>query len=143
MYAIFRILIGILFMFHGAQKLFGWFGRDPVSFFGTVFGVEFINEMWIAGIIEFVGGILIALGLFTVLSAALSALLMLIAYLKAHALGGLGGEEAIAAATVLLPILNRGELALLFLLSFLLVFFAGPGKYSLDAMWCCSGGKKK
>jgi putative oxidoreductase len=55
-YAIMRIILGLLFICHGGQKIFGWFGGQPVSI-GSLFGV--------AGIIEIIFGLLITIGLLT------------------------------------------------------------------------------
>ncbi|UCE87124.1 MAG: DoxX family protein, partial [Deltaproteobacteria bacterium] len=54
-YALLRIVVGFLFLCHGAQKLFGLFGGGPA---------EMSALLWIAGIVEFVGGALVAVGLF-------------------------------------------------------------------------------
>jgi putative oxidoreductase len=114
-YAIFRVLVGLFFVLHGAQKLFGILGGSAQPL---------VSLMGIAGIIEFVGGILIALGLFTVPVAIVTALEMLVAYVMAHAPKGA------------LPIANGGELALLFFAAFFYIIFEGSGRYSLDAWWC-------
>ena len=110
-YFIFRILIGSLFLQHGLQKLFGLLG-------GT--SVPLVSLMGLAGIIEFLGGILIILGLFTKITATIAALEMLIAYFRAHFPNNI------------IPILNRGELTLLFFSAFLILVIYGAGKYSLD-----------
>ena len=93
-YFIFRILIGVLFLQHGLQKLFGLFGNTPVTLF-SLFGL--------AGVIEFLGGLLIFLGLFTKIAALISGIEMIVAYFYVHFPQGL------------VPITNKGELALLFL----------------------------
>lgn len=115
-FAIFRILAGLLFAQHGAQKLFGLFTENAPASFGSL--------MWWAGIIEFAGGLLIAIGLLTTLVSAIGALEMLYAYITAHA-----PQAAI-------PIVNRGELALLYLVIFLFIFAHGSGKWSLDSALC-------
>lgn len=56
LYFVFRVFVGLLFFQHGAQKLFGWFGGNAV---------ELLGLMGLAGLIESVGGLAIALGLFT------------------------------------------------------------------------------
>ena len=107
-----RIGSGILFMQHGAQKLFGWLGgKGPVPL---------LSQYGIAGMLEFYGGILLILGLATRVNSVLLTGLMIVAYVTAHMPDG--GW----------PVQNRGELALLYALIF--VFFAGngAGPWSLD-----------
>ncbi len=110
-YAVFRVLVGLLFMQHGAQKLFGMFNFQAAPVM-SMFGV--------AGVIEFFGGLAIALGLFTRLAALVSAIEMLAAYFIAHVPNGL------------VPILNQGELALLYFASFLILMVYGARKLSLE-----------
>lgn len=110
--AILRIAAGLLFWQHGAQKLFGWLGGSGP--------VELVSLMGLAGGIEFVGGILIAVGLFTRGAAVVTFLEMVVAYVYAHM------TEA------LWPIENRGELALIYAAIFLHLVTAGPGRWSLD-----------
>jgi putative oxidoreductase len=110
-YFAFRLFVGLFFMQHGAQKLFGWFGGSAQSL---------MSQMGLAGVIEFFGGLFIAIGLFTRLFALLGGLQMLIAYFMAHASQGI------------LPISNGGELALLYLVSFVLIFAFGGRILSLD-----------
>jgi putative oxidoreductase len=111
LYALLRFVSGFMFMCHGAQKLFGAFGGqahtgDPL--------------MLTAGIIEFVGSILIALGLFTGPAAFIASGEMAVAYFKAHAPGGTW------------PIQNHGELAVLYCFLFLYMAARGSGRYSVD-----------
>ncbi len=116
LHALLRIGAGLLFMQHGAQKLFGWLGGTDGSG-GTA---ELISMYGLAGVLEFFGGALIVLGLFTRPVGALLAVQMAAAYFIAHfPQGGF-------------PIQNGGELALLFALVF--AFFAGngPGPAALD-----------
>jgi putative oxidoreductase len=109
-YAVFRILVGLLFLQHGLQKIFGMLGGTAASAFSL---------MWVAGIVELVGGALIALGLFTRVAALVGALQMLVAFFKAHFPQGW------------VPIVNKGELALLFFAAFLVILSRGAGKWSL------------
>lgn len=111
LHAVLRIGAGLLFMQHGAQKLFGMFGGNQV---------ELISQMGLAGVLEFFGGLLIVLGLFTRPTAVILVIEMLWAYFQAHM--PQGGA----------PIENGGELALLYALIF--AFFAahGPGPASVD-----------
>ncbi|MBI2147531.1 DoxX family protein [Candidatus Woesearchaeota archaeon] len=114
LFTIFRVLVGLLFAQHGAQKLFGWFGdKEPVVFLSWM-GVVGLAELW--------GGLAIALGFLTRYAAAGVALLTLIIYVKAHAGNGL------------IPIVNNGELALMYLASSFVVFTHGGGKWSIDAV---------
>ena len=110
-YSVFRVLVGLLFIQHGAQKLFGTFGGQAVPL---------ISKFGLAGIIELFGGILIALGFLTRLVALISGLEMLVAYLTVHAPLGI------------FPLVNKGELALLFFSAFLVMFAYGAGKWSLE-----------
>lgn len=113
-YALMRIVAGFLFLWHGAQKLFGFPSAMPP-------GVpEYIT--YIAGPIELIGGILIMVGLFTSWSAFLASGLMAFAYWIGH------GTKA------LLPILNNGELAALYCFVFLFISTQGGGIWSIDAL---------
>jgi putative oxidoreductase len=64
-YAIFRVLIGVLFMFHGLQKVFGIFAQNGAQ--------QMLSFMWWVGIVEFLGGLFVALGLLTTIAAIASA----------------------------------------------------------------------
>jgi putative oxidoreductase len=111
-YFVFRVLVGLMFMQHGVQKLFGWLTERPPAEVFSLFGL--------AGILEVFGGLLIVIGLFTRLTASITALEMLVAYFKAHAPQGY------------IPILNGGELALMFFASFLVLIVYGAGKWSIE-----------
>ena len=118
LYAIMRVVVGILFACHGAQKLFGVLGKeqrisDP--------------QALLTGIIEFGGGLLVALGLWTGVAAFLASGLMAVAYFKAHAPRGFW------------PIVNRGELAVIYSFVFLYIASKGSGLLSIDALL----GRKK
>ena len=115
-YSVFRIIVAFNFFTHGAQKLLGAFGgtSTPVAEFGL---------LWFAGIIELIGGALIALGLFTRLAALFPVASMFYAYFFVHGAQGL------------FPILNRGELALIYFASFLLILFGGSGRWSVDRLF--------
>jgi putative oxidoreductase len=116
-HALLRIGAGLLFMQHGAQKLFGMFGgMGPDG--GTV---ELMSQMGLAGVLEFFGGLLVVLGLFTRPVAFLLAGEMLVAYLQAHFPQGAW------------PIQNKGEVPLLFMLIWLFLAANGAGPASLDA----------
>ena len=112
-YAILRIVAGIMFAMHGSQKLFGVPGdKDPV---------EIASLMGFAGIVEFVGGLLIAVGLFTTIAAFISSGQMAVAFFMAHA------------PQHPLPILNGGESAVLYCFVFLYIAAHGAGIWSVDA----------
>lgn len=118
---IFRILAGALFVCTGALKLFGAFGGMPP-------GMEIPWYIyWIAGPIEFFGGILLLIGLFTRPVAFLSSGLMAAAYFKGHAFG--------TGSFVFWPILNHGEGALLLCWLWLYIAAAGPGAFAVDNLW--------
>lgn len=114
--AVLRIGAGLLFMQHGAQKLFGWLGGLD----GSGATAEMFTQMWLAGVLEFVGGGMIVLGLLTRPVAVLLVIEMLWAYMQAHVPQGFW------------PIQNGGERALLYALIFLLLAAAGPGAASVD-----------
>ena len=109
-----RILFGIMMALHGAQKVFLLFGGLPP-------GVPpFIR--WGAGLIELVGGTLLAIGLFTRPAAFLLSGLMAFAYFMGHAPKGL------------LPLVNQGELAVIYCWFALYLAAQGPGAWSLDGL---------
>ena len=116
-----RFLVGVMFACHGAQKLFGAFGGMPAGM--TI--PWYIN--WIAGPIEFFGGILIAVGLLTRPIAFLASGMMAIAYFKGHAFG--------SGSFVFWPKVNLGEPAVLYCWIFLYIAAAGPGSWALDNLW--------
>jgi putative oxidoreductase len=109
-----RIAVAILFLQHGTAKLFG------VPHIAMFDGLSWFSLMGAAGVIEVVGGLLLLVGLLTRPVALLLAIQMAFAYGIAHA------------GAALLPIQNRGELALLYLLIFLYLAAAGPGRFALD-----------
>jgi putative oxidoreductase len=108
-----RFFAGFLMLWHGTQKLFAF---PPSEFKGEM--PAFIQ--YGAGGIEFIGGILIMIGLFTRWSSFLLSGTMAVAYWIAH------GTKAF------LPIENKGELAVLYCFVYLFLFFAGGGEWSLD-----------
>ncbi len=122
MYALMRFFVGALFWFHGAQKLFGLFGGKRVPLAGL---------LGVAGVIEFIAGICIALGLLTSYMAFLAAGEMAGAYLYAHAGQGTW------------PIQNGGELALLYMFVFLFIMAEGGGRLALDSMWGTRGPTRR
>lgn len=118
LHALLRIGSGLLFMQHGAQKLLGWFGG-----FGGEPGATapIASMMGVAGVVELVGGAMIVVGLLTRPIAAVLVLQMIAAYVIAHL--PQGGA----------PIVNQGELALLYALVFAFLAAAGAGPASVDA----------
>jgi len=110
-YAAFRIMVGLLFLWHGSSKLFGY---PP----GPGEAPAFI--VYTAGPIELIGGMLVMIGLFTSWAAFLSSGLMAAAYWMAH-----GTKH-------LLPTVNGGELAALYCFAFLFIAARGSGIWSVD-----------
>jgi len=115
-YAVFRIVIGLLFLHHGAQKLFGF----PVPL-----GAEMSILLYAAGAIEFFGGLLVMIGLFTTWAAFICSGQMAVAYWMGHGLG-LNGPFSI------FPLVNKGELAILYCFAFLFISARGAGIWSVD-----------
>ena len=116
-YALFRIMFGLLFASHGAQKLFGMFGG--VDGQGAKLGPEG-GLGYVAGWIELVAGLMIAIGLFTGIAAFIASGTMAVAYFMAHASGGFW------------PLVNKGEMAVLYCFAFLYMAARGSGIWSVD-----------
>jgi putative oxidoreductase len=115
-HGILRIAAGLLFMQHGVQKLFGWLGG-----FGPEGGAAPLFSLFgLAGVLEVFGGALIVLGLLTRPVALILILEMLFAYVRVHLPQGFW------------PILNGGELALLYAGIYLYLAAAGSGRFALD-----------
>jgi putative oxidoreductase len=113
--SVFRIVLGLLFLAHGLVKLFGFpTGAQP----GVV---PLLSIFGLAGVFELVGGAAIVLGIFTRPVAFILSGQMAVAYFMAHASQGF------------YPILNGGELAILYCFAFLYLAAAGAGSWSLDA----------
>jgi putative oxidoreductase len=117
--SVFRVIVGLLFLCHATQKLFGW-PTGPQVPAGTW-------PFFYAGIIELVVGILITAGLFTRIAAFVASGEMAFAYFTQHLPNGFW------------PIANKGELAVLYCFSFLLLVFVGGGAFAVDA--ARSGGR--
>lgn len=113
-FAILRIIAGLMFMLHGAQKLFGYPGDGQT--------VEIASMMGIAGIIEFFGGLLIAMGLFASIAAFIASGQMAAAFFIAHFPQGWN------------PLVNKGELAVLYCFLFLYIAARGAGIWSVDSI---------
>ena len=115
-----RILVGFMFLQHGAQKLFGLLGG-----FGGQEGATapLFSLMGFAGILEFFGGLAILLGLFTQPVAFILSGEMAVGYFMAHF------------PRSFWPVVNRGETAVLYCLIFLLLATTGGGSLSLDSLF--------
>lgn len=109
-YALLRIVAGLLFLFHGLQKLFGMYGGQTV---------ELLSLRGLAGIIELVGGAMIMIGLYTSPVAFIASGEMAFAYFMSHQ------------PQAFWPIQNRGELAALYCFVFLYISTRGSGPLSV------------
>jgi putative oxidoreductase len=120
-----RLVIGLLFVGHGAQKLFGWFGGYGLK--GTAGWLESMNMKpgilmaLMAGLSEFIGGLLFVLGLLTPLAGLLIAATMFMAIVKVHGANGLWSTQ------------NGYEYNLSIIAVVIGLALIGPGKYALDA----------
>ncbi len=112
-YALLRIVAGFCFAMHGSQKLFGWPGDKEAVDIGSMMGV--------AGIVELVGGILIMIGLVASIAAFISSGQMAVAFFMVHVPQDWN------------PLLNGGELALIYCFLFLYIASRGAGIWSVDA----------
>jgi putative oxidoreductase len=117
-HAALRIMTGLLFLQHGTAKILGFPMNDTLK---GMFGGMPSSMLTFTGVVELVGGILIIMGLFTRLTAFVLAGFMAVAYFMAHAPQGF------------YPILNYGELAIMYCFAFLYLATAGAGPFSLDA----------
>ncbi len=117
-YFLLRAVAGLLFLQAGGMKTWDWFGGIPAQFGGHP---HLFSETWFAGVLEFYGGLLILLGLFTRCTAFVLSGEMAVAYWQAHAPNGAW------------PIQNHGEPAVLFCFIFLFMAAYGGGDFSLDA----------
>ncbi|WML53252.1 DoxX family protein [Neobacillus sp. PS3-12] len=123
---IIRVVIGVLFIGHGAQKLFGWFGgyglKGTGGWFESIGMKPGVTMALLAGLAEFIGGLLFALGLLTPLAGILIAGTMLMAIIKVHAPNGLWATA------------NGYEYNLTLLAVAIGIALIGPGQYALDAL---------
>jgi putative oxidoreductase len=115
-YAALRIVSGLLFAFHGLQKIFGVLteSQPPVG-----------SQLWIGGMIELVAGLMIAVGFLTVWAAFISSGTMAVAYIQYHWKGAFDSS--------FFPTINRGELAVVYAFLFLFIACRGAGIASIDA----------
>lgn len=122
---IIRLVIGALFIGHGAQKLFGWFGgyglKGTGGWFESIGMKPGVTMALFAGLAELIGGILFALGLLTPLAGIMIAGTMLMAIVKVHAPNGLWATS------------NGYEYNLTLLAVAIGIALIGAGQYSLDA----------
>lgn len=109
-YFVFRVLVGVLFMLHGVQKMQGIIGGK----------MQLLSLVGLAGVIEIVGGTFLVIGLFTQYAALISGVEMIFAYFMAHFPQSLN------------PLTNKGEAALLFLGAFLVLASFGSKKWAVD-----------
>ncbi|WHY94600.1 DoxX family protein [Neobacillus cucumis] len=122
---IIRLVIGVLFIGHGAQKLFGWFGgyglKGTGGWFESIGMKPGVTMALFAGLAEFIGGILFALGYLTPVAGILIAGTMAMAIIKVHAPNGLWATA------------NGYEYNLTLLAVAIGIALIGPGQYALDS----------
>jgi putative oxidoreductase len=114
-YAIMRVVVGLLFSFHGMQKVLGFMVAQPQPV---------MSQLWIGGVIELLTGLMIVAGLFTRWAAFLASGTMAVAYCQFHWKLQLGAG--------LIPTVNKGELAVVYCFLFLFIACKGAGSWSVD-----------
>jgi putative oxidoreductase len=114
-YILLRIVTGLMFSFHGMQKIFGIL---------TTHKPAFGSQLWIGGLIELTTGLLVAAGAFTTVAAFLASGTMAVAYVQFHWKLQGGGQ--------LLPAINKGEMAALYAFVFLYIACRGPVGLAFD-----------
>lgn len=119
--ALLRIIVAFLIFWHGTQKLLGY---PPAETQGELSGL-----LLMSGVLEFVGGITLFIGLFTRWTAFVLSGMMAVAYFM------------VFFSKSFLPIVNQGELAVLYCFVFLYLFFAGGGAWSIDRYIHINKGK--
>ncbi|MGG3233034.1 DoxX family protein [Priestia flexa] len=121
-----RLVIGLSFMAHGAQKLFGWFGghglKGTGGWFESIGMKPGVRMALIAGLSELVGGALFAVGFLTPLAALRIAGTMFIAIIKVHGPNGYWATQ------------NGYEYNLTLLVVAISIAIIGPGYYAIDAL---------
>ncbi len=115
-YAVLRIIVGLLFAFHGMQKVLGILASHQP---------EVMSQLWIGGLIELVAGLLIAAGFKTRLAAFLSSGTMAVAYFQFH--------WKFQFDSNFFPAINKGELAVLYCFVFLFIAAKGAGVWSVGS----------
>jgi putative oxidoreductase len=113
-YAIMRIVVGLLFFCHGLQKVFGLFGGVNGA------AAPLLSMLGIAGLVELITGVLIAIGFATGTAAFVASGEMAFAYFMGHIPAGFW------------PIQNGGELAVFYCFVFLYMATQGSGQWSVD-----------
>ncbi len=114
-YALMRIITGLMFTFHGVQKIFGVLADRQTALF---------SQSWFGGLIELVGGALVLLGFYSRWAAFVCSGTMAVAYFQFHWKFQLGAQ--------FFPTINRGELAVLYCFVFLLIFTRGGVKWCIN-----------
>ena len=117
--SILRVVAALILMQHGSQKLFHY---PPSGAPGPVAPLVLMSQTGLAGILEFFGGSMLLLGFFTRPVAFILSGEMAVAYFQVHA------------PRAFLPIVNRGELAVILCFVFLYLAFAGAGSWSVDRL---------
>jgi putative oxidoreductase len=109
-YLAMRVIVGLLFAEHGAQLVFGLLGGHAVPL---------MSQAGIGGVIELVAGLLVAFGIYAACAAFVASGVMAVAYFQFHAPHGFW------------PVLNHGELAVLYCFVFLYIAARGAGRWTL------------
>lgn len=112
-----RVAVSVLMLTHGLPKLMKFFGDEPIAF-ANILGLGAGVSLTLAVLAEVISSVLLILGLFTRPALILLIITMSVAALHVHA------EDPLAVK----------EKAILFLLTYVILFFTGSGKYSLDRM---------
>ncbi|WP_455675998.1 DoxX family protein [Pradoshia sp.] len=122
-----RLVVGGLFLAHGAQKLFGWFrGAGLVGTAGWFESIDIKPGFFMAlmvGIIEFIGGLFLMIGLFTPFAAVLLAVTMICAIVKVHWQNGIWNTD------------NGYEYNLVLFAILAAIALIGAGKYAIDPLF--------
>lgn len=123
-YALLRVVAGLMFMFHGIQKLFGFLAEQQPTVG---------SQVWVGGIIELVAGGMIAFGLCASIAAFIASGMMAVAYVQFHWKFQFDGA--------FFPAINHGEVALLYCVLFFYIACAGSGRCSVDSLCCRNHAK--
>lgn len=115
-YVLMRIVTGLLFSFHGMQKILGILAKSQPAVG---------SQLWLGGVIELVCGLCIAAGVFTTWAAFLASGTMAVAYTQFH--------WKFAGGARFFPGINKGELALVYAVVFLYIACSGAGGFSVDS----------
>ncbi len=120
-----RVVAAFMLMAHGAQKLFGFMAPPGMP------APPAFSQMWVGGVLEFFGGLLLLLGLFTRPAAFVLSGMLAVAYFQMHFWTA---YQKAGFAGAFWPIKNNGELAVLYCFVFLFLAVAGGGAWSLDRL---------